>query len=265
MKSYFGIFKMTFKGELQYRAKAISGMCTQFFWGIMYIFLYTAFLGGKIIDGFSVSQMASYIWLGQAFFVLRYITLPVGSANAIVNGNVCYKFVRPVNIYNQWYAEHFGQKLSATILRFLPICLIAFLLPNNIGLSLPASPIAFLLFVVSLCIGGLLVSALSMFAINLTFLTHSPKGTTTTLQTISGLLGGMFIPIPLMPQPVQKILNFLPFRYITDLPFRLYIGNVSIQNGLTQIGIGLIWLIIIILLGKFMLKLSLKKTTIQGG
>ena len=52
MMSYFGIFKMNFKGELQYRSKAISGVVTQIFWGLMYIYLYTAFMGGKIIDAF---------------------------------------------------------------------------------------------------------------------------------------------------------------------------------------------------------------------
>ena len=58
MRSYKGFFKMTFKGEIQYRAKAFSGIATQFFWGIMYVYLYTAFMGGSIIDGFSISQMA---------------------------------------------------------------------------------------------------------------------------------------------------------------------------------------------------------------
>ena len=125
MKSYFGLFKMTFKSEIQYRAKALSGICTQLFWGIMYIYLYTAFMGGKVIDGFSIPQMVTYIWLGQAFFSMRFVTLPNRCAAEITNGNVCYKFVRPVDIYNQWFFEHFGQRLSATILRFLPIFVIS--------------------------------------------------------------------------------------------------------------------------------------------
>ena len=44
---------MNFKGELQYRTKALSGVVTQIFWALMYIYLYTAFMGGKIIDGFA--------------------------------------------------------------------------------------------------------------------------------------------------------------------------------------------------------------------
>lgn len=265
MKSYLGLFKMTFKGELQYRAKAISGIVTQLFWGFMYVYLYTAFMGGKVIDGFSIPQMATYIWLGQAFFALRYILLPSRCGAEITNGNVCYKFVRPVDIYNQWYFEHLGQKLSSTILRFAPIVLITVFLPSHMGLSMPASIESFALFVVSLAIGCLIAVALSMIAVFITFKTLSPKGAATIVHTITALLGGMTIPIPLMPKVIQDVLMWLPFRYVSDLPFRIYIGNVGTIDALIQIGISAAWLVILIVVGKLLIKKSLKTATIQGG
>ena len=254
MRSYLGLFKMTFKGELQYRAKALSGIFTQLFWGFMYVYLYTAFMGGKIIEGFSIPQMATYIWLGQAFFALRYIMLPGKSGTEITNGNVCYKFVRPVNIYNQWYAEYLGQKVSSTLLRFAPIILISSLLPKNIGLSLPASVPAFLLFLVALVLGCLITVALSMIGVYITFKTLSPKGSITIVNTITGLLGGMFIPIPFMPVALQKVLMFMPFRYVSDLPFRIYIGSIGIYDSLIQIGISAAWLVLLIVIGKLLIK-----------
>ncbi|MFQ6752355.1 MAG: ABC transporter permease [Clostridia bacterium] len=265
MHSYRGLFKMMFKGELQYRAKAISGLTTQFFWGIMFVYLYTAFMGGNIIEGFSIPQMASYVWLGQSLFVLRYIELPKNCAKEITNGDVCYKFVRPVDLYNQWYFEHLGYKLSATLLRFAPIIVIGFLLPENIGLMFPVGIVELLLCLVALAIGALLMSALSMIVVYLTFETRSPKGTANIAQTITGVLGGLFIPLPLMPQAVQNVLNFLPFRFIADLPVRIYIGSMDINTSLMFIGIALAWLIVLVLLGKLLLKKALKRTIIQGG
>ena len=265
MQSYRGLFKMSFKGELQYRAKAISGMTTQFFWGVMYIYLYTAFMGGNIIDGFSISQMASFIWLGQAFFVLRYIDLPKKCAMEIENGDVCYKFVRPINLYNQWYFEHLGYKISATLLRMLPIILVSSLLPANIGLSLPVSFNAFMLFVITLIIGGLMASAISMIDVYLTFKTQSGKGTQIMINTLCGILGGFFIPIPLMPTAIQNVLNYLPFRFIIDLPFRIYIGSIGLKSALMFSLLSLAWLIVLIVVGKLLMKQALKKTVIQGG
>ena len=265
MGTYFGIFKMQFKGELQYRAKAISGIFTQFFWGIMYICLYTAFMKDGEYNGFTISQLASYVWLGQAFFALRFVGLGKGIANEITSGNVCYKFVRPVNIYNQWYFEYMGEKLSSTILRCVPIILITIFLPQNIGLSLPASFVSFLLFLVALVLGLIMAVTLSMFSVRLIFKTLSPKGASGIVSTICALLSGGFIPLPLMPVWLQNILNYLPFRFISDLPFRIYIGSYSIQESLMFIGISILWIIALIFLGKLLINRSLKKAIIQGG
>lgn len=265
MGSYLGIFKMNFKGELQYRAKAISGVATQIFWGLMYIYLYTAFMGGKVIEGFSLQQMVTYVWLGQAFLVIRFLDLPKNCAKEIENGNICYKFTRPINLYNQWYAEYLGYKLSAMILRCLPLIIFAFIMPSSIRMMLPASFSAFLLFVLSLIIGTLLNSALSMIIVYITFKTLSAKGTTSICNTVCGVLGGLYIPLVFMPQSVQNVLNYLPFRFTLDLPARIYIGNVSITQGLIFIGISFAWLVAIILIGKFLIGRAGKTAVIQGG
>lgn len=265
MSSYFGLFKMTFKGELQYRAKAISGVITQVFWGLMYIYLYTAFMGGKIIDGFTISQMISYVWVGQAFFVLRFSDLPKNCDKEIENGNVCYKFVRPVDLYNQWYAEHFGFKLSGTLIRCVPLLTVAFLLPKSMRLMLPTSFASFGLFLVALLLGAMMTSAISMISVFLTFKTMSAKGTATIMNTVCGVLGGMYVPLVFMPQSIQNVLNYLPFRFIMDLPARIYVGNVPPTEALKFIGIAIIWLIALIAIGKLLIKCAGKNTVIQGG
>lgn len=265
MRSYLGLFKMTFKGELQYRAKAISGIITQIFWGLLYIYLYTAFMGGKIIDGFSIKQMISYVWIGQAFFVLRFSDLPKRCAKEIENGDVCYKFVRPVDLYNQWFAEHFGYKLSATIVRCVPLLVCAFLMPKSIRMSLPASYAGFLVFLLALLIGALMTSVISMISIFFTFKTLSAKGIITMSNAVCGVLGGMYVPLVFMPQSVQNILNYLPFRFIFDLPARTYIGNIAPIEALKLISIAVVWLVVLMMIGKLLIKLASKKTVIQGG
>lgn len=265
MGSYFGMFKMAFKGELQYRVKALSGVVTQLFWGLMYIYLYTAFMGGKIIDGFSISQMITYVWIGQAFFALRFADLPKKCAKEIENGDVCYKFVRPVNLYNQWFAEHFGFKLSSTLIRCVPLLLIAFLMPSSLRASLPPNFTSFVLFLITLLIGALMTSAISMISIFLTFKTMSAKGILTIVNSIVGVLGGLYVPIPFMPQALQNILNYLPFRFIMDLPARIFVGSIPHLEALKFILIAIVWLVVIILIGKLLIRQAAKNTIIQGG
>lgn len=265
MKSYLGLFKMSFKGEAQYRSKAFSGILTQLFWGLLSIYLYTAFMRGTAIEGFSARQMATYIWLGQSMFVLRYILLPKNCAKEIESGDVCYKFTRPLDLYNQWYAEHIGYKIASTLLRSFPIIIIAFLLPGNLRMMLPASFPAFLLYLISLIVGGMIASAIAMIAVFFTFKTMSAKGMQTIINTITSILGGMSIPLPLMPTSVQRVLNYLPFRFIIDLPNRIYIGNIPIKSALILILISIAWLVALVLIGKILIKCVTKTAVIQGG
>ena len=256
---------MNFKGELQYRVKALSGVVTQIFWGLMYIYLYTAFMGGKVIEGFSIEQMITYVWLGQAFLVIRFLELPKNCAKEIESGNICYKFVRPINLYNLWYAEHLGYKLSATILRCLPLIVFASIMPSNIRIMPPTSFTAFILFLIAIIVGILLTSAISMIIVYLTFKTLSARGTVTICNTVCGILGGLYIPLVFMPQSIQNILNYLPFRFSLDLPARIYIGNISPLDGVKFIGIAFAWLIVITLIGKILISRASKNAVIQGG
>lgn len=265
MSAYVGILKMQFKSELQYRTKALSGLLTQIFWGFLRISLFTAFLTSASIDGFSIPQMCSYIWLGQAFLAAFYIGLPKDIHQDIVGGNICYKFIRPMDMYNQWFMGLTGMKVAAALLRCFPILILGFCLPSYMGLMAPVSVAAFVLFLISLCVGVAMSVAITLFAIYLSLKTLMPRGAAALVMSITALLNGSLIPIPMMPVAFQKVLNFLPFRYMSDLPYRIYIGNLSIQESCVQIAISLAWLIAMILIGKLCLKSSLRKVVVQGG
>ena len=84
-------------------------------------------------------------------------------------------------------------------------------------------------------------------------------------MALADILSGGVIPIPFFPVFLQKIANVLPFRYICDLPFRLYSGNISVSDGLFQMLIQVIWFIILVLIGNVILKKILKKVVVQGG
>ena len=66
------------------------------------------------------------------------------------------------------------------------------------------------------------------------------------MMILTDILSGLVIPIPFFPNYLQKISNYLPFRYISDFPFRLYVGNVSDYEGVVGILIQIIWIIILL-------------------
>ena len=55
MKQYISFFKLKFSVGLQYRAAAIAGLCTQLFFGLVFIMVYIAFYGSGDASNVDIS------------------------------------------------------------------------------------------------------------------------------------------------------------------------------------------------------------------
>lgn len=97
------------------------------------------------------------------------------------------------------------------------------------------------------------------------FHTMSPVGSTLLFSVIGDFFAGMLLPVPLMPDILKKIAYILPFRYASDLPFRIYAGNIGFKEATISIGIQLLWIFALVLLGKVWMNKSLKRVVVQGG
>lgn len=267
MRGYFSMFRMRLIAGMQYRAAAWAGVATQFFWGFMYIMIYSAFYrSSSAPPPMQFRELSSYIWLQQSFFSLIILYRVDGELmDSITSGYVSYELCRPYRLYFFWYARTMAVRLSDMMMRCLPLLVIASLLPSPYGMSLPPSIPSALLFVASMVLSLILVSSLSMFLYILSFITLNPSGPRQIIGACADFLGGSIIPIPLMPAGVQAFLNFLPFRYFSDLPFRIYSGNIAPADALFGMGIQIAWAGFFIVLGTFSFAAVLRRAVIQGG
>jgi len=267
MNSYIAYFKLKFKTGLQYRAAALAGISTQIFFGVVYICVYIAFYESDSNNlPMELSQLVSYLWLNQCFFSLIYMWYKDKEIiNLIKSGNIAYELCRPQNLYLMWASKLLGERLSKVLLRFLPVIIFAVILPSPFNLSLETTILRFILFVISLILSSILVTVLILLYHIICLFTLDEKGVVNIFMVVSDILSGLVIPIPFFPSYLQKITNILPFRYVSDFPFRLYVGNITISEGLLSLIVQLIWIVILIIIGNILMKKALKKAVIQGG
>lgn len=267
MRLYLNYFKLRILMFMQYRTAALAGLTTQFFWGIMLIFIYIAFYSyGSAVDSISLSQIITYTWLNQSFYALLSVRLPDEEiADSISSGNVAYEIIRPYNLYFWWYIKILAKRVASGILRIIPVVILAFLLPEPYGLSLPSSFSNFILFLVSLVLGIFIVTGINMLVHTVGFYTYNQNGIGQIINSLIEVLSGAYLPVVLLPMFIQKATYFLPFRMITDLPFRLYSNNIGINEGLISIMLQVIWVIILVIIGNLIVKKALKKVFVQGG
>ena len=267
MKKYWSFFRMRFLGSLQYRAAAWAGIATQFAWGFMKLLMYRAFYeAGPAAFPMEFSQLATYIWLQQAFLMLfntwRYDN---DIFESITTGGVAYELSRPVPVYSMWFVKCIASRVASTALRCLPVLVVAFLLPAPYRLNTPESAGVFLAFLLSLAAASALVMALQMLVYIATFYTLSPLGVRIVVTVLSDFLMGQLIPLQFFPEAFRKVVELTPFAAMQNLPLQIYCGTVA-GSALTQaLALQGFWLIALVGCGILWMRRSLRRVVVQGG
>ena len=267
MKPYLSLMKVRYINDLQYRAAAAAGCATQLAWGFILILVYYAFYKeGKAEFPMEMTAVASYIWLNQAFLALFmgwYFDRDI--LGGIQSGTVAVELCRPVNLYRMWYVKTLAARFSKATLRFAPILLVAVLLPDPIGLSPPADLGAFCLFAVTMLLGVLVLTSLTMFVYTGTFYTLSPAGITQIAMVTIEFFSGQLLPLPFYPPTLYKICSWLPFASISNVPFRIYSGDLAGGAMAQAIALQVFWLVVLTALGSVWNRRALRRVIVQGG
>jgi ABC-2 type transport system permease protein len=215
-------------------------------------------------------QIASYVWLGQALLAMLPWNADADVRAMVRSGAVAYELCRPIDLYGLWYARALAWRTAPTVLRAIPMCLIAALVLPSIGLdewrlSAPPSLASAIAFAAAIGCTLLLGCALTTF-INISLLwTISGEGAVILMTTLVTFLSGMVIPLPLFPDWAQRIVQSLPFAGLVDLPFRIYIGHIPPQAAISVLRHQLLWTVALVLAGRWLLSRGLRRIVVQGG
>ena len=263
MRPYLAILSAQMRTLLQYRAAALAGVFTQLVFGLIHVMVFEAFYGSS--DGphpMRLEQVIVYVWLGQGLLGMLPCNIDPAVRDQVRSGTVVYELVRPLHLYNLWFSRAMALRTAPTILRAVPLFIVAGLF---LGLTPPPSLAAALAWGVSTFCALLLSCAITTLITISLMWTLSGEGMQRLLTTIVIIFSGMLVPLPLYPDWLQFLLDFQPFRGLVDVPFRLYMGHIPPTQLpgvlLHQLG----WTAALILWGRWLLARSTRRLVIQGG
>jgi len=260
---YLSMLSARFRMGLQYRSAAFAGLCTQLFWGMIRIMIFTAFYRSTThAQSMTLSDTTTYVWLGQAMFALLPWQVDTEVQSMIKTGTVAYEMLRPVDIYWLWFSRALAQRIAPTVLRAVPMLTVAALL---LHLKPPATWQCGLAWVTSTILAAVLGSAISALMTISLLWTISGDGVSRLLPAIAYTLSGMDVPLVFFPAWSQSLLFALPFRDLVDLPFRLYLGKFAMSEWPALFGQELAWIAALVLLGRFLLAIGRRRLVLQGG
>ncbi|OGO05627.1 MAG: ABC transporter permease [Chloroflexi bacterium RBG_13_56_8] len=263
LKAQRAIFSAAFRTNLQYRVAALAGIGTQLFWGFIRVMIFEAFYRSTSTpQPISYPQVVTYVWLSQATLLLLPMRANPEIQAMIRSGTVAYELLRPVDLYALWYSRSLASRTAPVLLRAAPIFLVAGLF---LGLQAPPSLASAAAWALSI-VAAMLLSAAFTTLVTISLLwTVSGEGMSHLLIALSSILSGIIVPLPFFPDWTQAILNFLPFRGLMDIPFRLYVGYVSPSEVFSLVAHQLAWTLVLVFLGRWLLGRATRRLVVQGG
>ena len=274
LRAGLSLFRIRAAEGLQYRMAALSGAAVSAFWALIEVVILTVFYGyghntGDSINGMTLKQGVSYIWLGQFFVMLQIPAIDNDLIRKIINGDIGIELCRPLDFYWHWFARSAAGKVNSFILRggLVIVCGIVFSLLGfgNIGLSGPYSAMNFILFLVSLTGAFFFSTAYGMFITSIRMGVSWGDGPINMITVSGMILAGGYLPLQLWPDFMQNFLRFQPFASYLDTPARLYVGSINTGDGLVSMLFQIIWITVFIVSGRIIMKMKLRAVVVQGG
>jgi len=238
-------------------------MVTQLFFGLVIVMIYEAFYrSSRAPQPMAYREVVTYVWLGQALLAMLPWNVDPEIRAMVRSGAVAYELLRPFDLYTCWYCRALAWRTAPTLLRSIPLVVIAALF---LGMGLPASPASAGAWALA-TLGSLLLGCAITTLMNVSLLwTISGEGIAQLVPAMVLVLSGMLVPLPLLPAWAQPVLNALPFRGLIDVPFRLYIGHIPPQQAGPLFAHQFAWTGAIVLLGRWLLAHGRRRLVVQGG
>lgn len=248
---------------LQYRTAAIAGFATQIFWGLIRVMIFEAFYRSTTApQPMTYPEVVTYIWLGQGMLLLAIFSADDDISEMIKTGTVSYEMVRPLNLYLFWYCRAVAARSAPLLLRALPLFLITGLFFN---LQAPASFAHAIVFLLS-CLTAIFLSSSMAMVMTISLLwTIAGDGVNRILPAAVFFFSGLIVPLPLLPDWMQPVVSFLPFRGLADVPYRIYLGHMPLSDAPQALLHQWIWVIAIVIFGYRFLNRGIQKLVVQGG
>jgi ABC-2 type transport system permease protein len=263
MVGYRAFFSARCRTLLQYRAAAAAGFGTQLFWGLIRMMIFEAFYRSSTAQQpMSYADVVTYIWLGQALLAMLPWNPDMEIRALIRSGNVAYELLRPLDLYSLWYVRAVAMRAAPTLLRAAPMFVVAGLF---FGLGPPASWSSLGAWLISM-VGALMLSSAITTLVNVSLMwTIAGQGVWNLTAALVTILSGMIVPLPFFPDWAQSALNFLPFRGLVDVPYRLYMGHIPPGEILPLFAHQLAWTLALIAAGRYVLSRGTRRLVVQGG
>ncbi len=230
--------RMAYRADFWLQAFAVFGAEVALAW-----FLWRALFsesGAAFIAGWDLETTVCY-YVGAILVakLVRGNDVDTDSvSNDIYEGALNRYALYPASYFGLKYAQRTGALLPAAVQFVLFGGLAAFLL-HGTGVHVTAASVA--MGVVSIAVGNLLYLLMTWPLHALAFWADNVWSLLVALRFVSGILGGLMLPLGTFPAWSRPVVDALPFRQCFAAPIETLLGRVAPQAWLGNLAVAAAW------------------------
>ena len=177
-------------------------------------------------------------------------------------GQIVLYLTKPIDYQPYLFFSRLGNCIISFFVTFLPTFIIVYFVTERsiaLGMNL-------FFFAISIFLAILVNYCIDFFVGTICFYTQSIWGVNIMKEVVVSLLSGATIPLAFFPEMFRKIVHVLPFQAIYHMPLHILTDrSMQLSDYLTNLGIQLFWMIVMLGISKLFWKVSIRALTVNGG
>ena len=223
------------------------------------VFMWTIFFEGAdiMIGGYTYDEMITYIMFGFLFsFLTTNYEYETVLAKQIQRGMLSNLIIKPIKFVSYYISIAIG-RMGTTLFSSLIMQVILIIIFWKL-MIMPTSLGAVIVIVAMLILGFIFRLFFALMLGLIAFWTYGIAGFKDSFNVVAVFFSGGYFPLSMI-SIIGQIGFFLPFAYYRFIPLELWLGKMSLGQGMIGLGIEFIWIIIMYIIVRLMWYYGVKK------
>lgn len=255
-------FKTSLAVMLQYRASLLIWLISHLLEPLVYLVVWSAVAAAKggTVGDYGAAEFAAYFIVLMLVNHVTYTWVMWEYEYRVRHGSLSFALLRPVHPIHADLADNISSKIITLPLILLAAAVLAVIFKPALHTT-PWAAAAFAPAVLlAFAVRFLLEWTLALAA----FWTTRVSALNRVYYVALLFLSGQMAPLSLLPQPIRVLASILPFRWTTSFPVELLMGRVTWQETLAGLGIQAAWIILCLVLLRFVWRAGVRVFTAVG-
>ncbi|MEN3045293.1 MAG: ABC-2 family transporter protein [Candidatus Hydrothermales bacterium] len=260
LRKYIAVSEIMILDALQYKINTFFLLSVILVPPLAYFFLWKSIYTQKeIIGNYKLGEIITY-YIITYFFLETKPRAPWDIAHSIKNGGFSKYITKPINHFFFYFFSEYSYLFVWWITAVFGVVILFFALKNYV--ILPYGLLPFFLSLLFSFFGGVLGFIIEYILNLLAFWVERPFAFLRFFDLTIYFLSGAIIPLDLLP--FKNVFLFLPFKYISFFPARIFIGKEVNINILNELFILFFWIILFYSISQIILYLGRKSYSAPG-